>query len=358
MSKLRAIFLGLGRAGQGHLKSALDHGVEAVAVFDPNLDTLDAPPSLEHEGKRPRLARSADEAFAVPADIAFISSPNSVHVEQATRAIANNLHIWLEKPIALTLREAGKLVTEIDQKPHLKTFVPLSGLINPPLREAQRIFHSGRLGELIQVFATLFGGTGFRGSGSSGHYACNQPELTGGWVFHHCCHALDFLTRIGGSVRWISGVSETTIPNALPNQEEAITAMMTFKNGGLGCLMDNISMCKYHQYGIIGAQGSYFVNIINQKNNDYWAIDTTLQVQADGHETFERKLFTDRDAYLKQRDAFGIQAFIEAIREDKPSPYHFREGLENIKLCVALQKSTETNQNEDNHPPVIEPRET
>lgn len=59
------------------------------------------------------------------------------------------------------------------------------------------------------------------------------------------------------------------------------------------------------------------------------------------HENLQKRLFEDKAEYDRRSKKIGLQSFVETIQKRKPSLYSFKEGLENIRLCLALQKSAE-----------------
>ena len=67
----------------------------------------------KHDLGKVRAYKGLDELLEDPEiDVVDICLPTSMHVETARRALQAGKHVFLEKPIALTLSDANKLVSE------------------------------------------------------------------------------------------------------------------------------------------------------------------------------------------------------------------------------------------------------
>jgi predicted dehydrogenase len=49
-------------------------------------------------------------------DAVIIATPVSTHFSLAMEALASGKHVWVEKPLAATVEEAGRLVAEADKR--------------------------------------------------------------------------------------------------------------------------------------------------------------------------------------------------------------------------------------------------
>jgi len=90
--------LGLGSAGRRHALNALELGHDVLG-FDPEAEDV------------PGVSRvtSTDDAVA-QADAVVIASPSSLHAEQALLALSSGRHALVEKPLAVTVQDAARVV--------------------------------------------------------------------------------------------------------------------------------------------------------------------------------------------------------------------------------------------------------
>lgn len=106
MTRKRICMIGAGRVGRlhtGNLHDRLGHRAEVVAVVDPALDVarvLADDYGIEH------VHTSLDDALAATSfDGAVITTPTFSHRDLAVAALDAGLHVHLEKPMAMNLRE-------------------------------------------------------------------------------------------------------------------------------------------------------------------------------------------------------------------------------------------------------------
>lgn len=106
MAELRAGVAGAGVFGGVHArKYAEAEGVRLHRVYDPHLDRARAL-------AEPLGAEGVDDlaAFLDGLDLVTLASPGATHGELGLRALAAGAHLYVEKPLAVSLRDAEGLV--------------------------------------------------------------------------------------------------------------------------------------------------------------------------------------------------------------------------------------------------------
>ena len=85
-----------------------------------------------------------------PLDAVLISTPNSLHYEQAKAALEQGLHVLVEKPMTVHSKDARELTALADEK-HLL----FAAALNPPhwahCHQIRRILHDPRVGQLESI---------------------------------------------------------------------------------------------------------------------------------------------------------------------------------------------------------------
>jgi predicted dehydrogenase len=85
-------------------------------------------------------------------DAVVISTPNDLHAEMAVAAAGAGKHVWIEKPMALSLTQADRIVTAV-QAAGVASLVGFSVRFDGVVRRMKEVFASGRLGELLSIWS-------------------------------------------------------------------------------------------------------------------------------------------------------------------------------------------------------------
>lgn len=108
MSAPRIAIVGAGWvAANVWLPLLIEAGAEIVSIIDPDENARRA---VRHLAVRASCYADWEAGAFVDCDLAFICSPNALHVEHATRALAAGMHVVVEKPVCFTLAAAEDLI--------------------------------------------------------------------------------------------------------------------------------------------------------------------------------------------------------------------------------------------------------
>lgn len=109
---LKIGLVGLGRMGSYHLEKLMEHSqVELCGVLDKEHERAQSVAA----GKGVKVFSSEEELF-FESDAIIVASPTPTHFEIAKKALDNNLHVFVEKPICDHLESAAQLVRLAEQK--------------------------------------------------------------------------------------------------------------------------------------------------------------------------------------------------------------------------------------------------
>lgn len=142
--KIGMIGIGVGGAEILPAMEAMDT-VEVVAGADI------VPATLERFAERFPEARTYDSAEALCRDpnveAVWVSSPNRFHAEHTILACSHGKHVVVEKPMAVTLADAERMVEAAD-KYVVKLLAGHTRAFTLPIRAMRRVIESGRYGKL------------------------------------------------------------------------------------------------------------------------------------------------------------------------------------------------------------------
>jgi len=150
LRRLRAGVIGAGSFGSLHARAYVENPLtELVAVAD--IDERRAREVAAQYGARPYMD------FAVMLenerlDIVSVATPDDRHVGPAVHAAEARVNILLEKPIAMDLEDADRILKAVS-KAGVKLMVNFILRFDPRYRMAHEYVVSGRLGEVVTMWA-------------------------------------------------------------------------------------------------------------------------------------------------------------------------------------------------------------
>lgn len=129
-------------------------------------------------------------------DAVIICSPTSAHAEQAIRAAEAGKHILCEKPLAMTLEEADRIIAAVDRAGVILMVGHVLRLM-PEYRFVYELLAGGELGQVRTMYAARM--SGLTASAWQGWLLDDRFSLG---VFDAQIHDLDFFT-------WVLGKGQT-----------------------------------------------------------------------------------------------------------------------------------------------------
>ena len=185
--KLNIGMIGYGRMGQihRHVLSGLE-GVEVRAVYDPDAETA-------RDGK---LSVTVDEILSDPAiDAVYISTPNHVTAEISIAALKAGKHVFSEKPLGRSVKDARRVAQASADRPDQVFKVGFNHRYLAHYEEAKHFIREGTYGRLLWV-------RGRYGKGSDPAYGASwradRERSGGGILFDQGIHMLDLMIDLTG----------------------------------------------------------------------------------------------------------------------------------------------------------------
>ena len=160
--RTKIAIIGTGGMARHHIKSLLKliDRIEVVSVCEPNDTNYQKAAQMFVEAGQPAPVNEPDfEKFvdekAPGIDAAFIITPHNQHCMQASALLLAGVDVLLEKPMVLNVAEAHKLMQARDQSGKLLT-IAFNGSLSPAVRRAHKVLHSGELGKILNISATVW----------------------------------------------------------------------------------------------------------------------------------------------------------------------------------------------------------
>ncbi|MBV8141726.1 MAG: Gfo/Idh/MocA family oxidoreductase [Verrucomicrobia bacterium] len=153
-SKFEAIMVGCGAMSAEWIRSAKELGIHISALVDLNLELARARASQFQLDAR--LFDNLDNAIQkVQAQVLFDCTVPSAHGEVDSKGLTNGLHVLEEKPLAMSLTEAYRLI-DLAEKNKLVHAVIQNRRFHPGVRKIRRLLDRGLIGEITTVNIDFF----------------------------------------------------------------------------------------------------------------------------------------------------------------------------------------------------------
>ncbi len=245
MSKLKFGIIGCGRISAKHIDAIINNKDEAelVAVYDIVEElAVDRKNQYESKIKNSNVKVYADyEEFLNDknTDVVTIASISGYHANQAIDCLNHDKHVLIEKPMALSIEDADKII-KLGKEKNKKVCVSHQNRFVPAVQRLRRAVEEGRFGKIVHGSArTLWARDDnyYRQASWRG-----TKELDGGTLMNQCIHNIDLLQwMMGGEVERISSETDTFIRDI--ETEDFGAVLIRFKNKAIGVVEG--SVCVY-----------------------------------------------------------------------------------------------------------------
>lgn len=229
--KIRFAVVGCGHIGKRHAEMVVrDPGAELVALCDirPKEELgIEAYPVAFFSDMTSLLQSGLD------IDVINICVPNGLHAELAIQAIESGHHVVIEKPMALQVQDAER-VLQTSLKYQKEVFCVMQNRYSPPSVWIKQMIDSGRLGKIYLVQLNCFWNRDERYYKPGGWHG--DDCLDGGTLFTQFSHFIDIMYWLFGDIQHIQARFADFNHQQLTDFEDSGLVTFEFVNGGMGCL--------------------------------------------------------------------------------------------------------------------------
>jgi len=327
MARLRIGFLGCGGIASAHAKTLAQlPQARMVAFCDIQRERAERF-SRDYAGGEGAVYTKFREMYdAADLDAVYICLPPFAHTNEVELAAARGLHVFIEKPIALDMRTANRMVQAV-AKAKVKSQVGFVFRFGDAVNRMKAMLDSGEAGPAGLII---------------GKYLCSMHGLpwwrevktSGGQIVEQIIHLYDVIRFLMGDVAAVS----CGLDNFFHRREKDYTiedvsaSLLTFKSGAFGLVAGS--------NGAVPSQWMVQYELIAQKRTAIFqnANTATLHYTDSGYPE-QVTISTEKDL-MKAENV----DFIEAIRKNGPTHVPIIEGLKSLELVLAAKKSAETGQ--------------
>jgi predicted dehydrogenase len=319
---LRIGLVGAGAIGRAHL-ATFRHikGVRVVGVADPAIER-----ARELAALVGAEAHADYRALLGTADAIWLGTPPRLHLEQALACADAGAHVFCEKPIALDLDEADRLIEGVRRAGrrlmvgHVVRYYPETVLL-------KQIIDAGELGD--PVFA--FGRRLMMAPPAQWTDWRRDVALSGGFAVDSSIHEVDTVRWLAGEVASVYARVAYGAPES-PGIDTDLRALLALAGGGSATVEANcLSPIREWSWGVVGTRATAFsprrgqVRVARLDESEGRPIE--VEPVADAQRQCDRAMLAEN------------QAFIDAIRADRTPPIPGEEARRNLEIILAAFQS-------------------
>lgn len=253
-SKIKFAVIGQGHIGKRHAEMVRRNAdCELVAVCD------ELPKEkLGLESLKENFYSSVDELLAAhpEIDVVNVCTPNGLHAEHALKALKQNKHVVVEKPMALTKADCEKIIySALDH--HKTVFCVMQNRYSPPSVWLKEVVDKKIIGDIYMVQLNCYWNRDERYYKAGGWKG--TQDLDGGTLFTQFSHWIDIMYWVFGDITNIQAKFADFNHQKNTAFEDSGFVSFDFVSGGMGCI--NYSTAVWDKnlessLTIVGSKGS------------------------------------------------------------------------------------------------------
>ncbi len=333
---LKYVLIGCGRISPNHFAAAQANGLDIAAICDVVPERMEE--KARQFGLADKVRRYADYREMLAAEkpaLAAVCTESGEHARIALDCIGAGCNVIIEKPIALSLEDADRIIAMAEEKGVVVSACH-QNRFNKSIRKIREAVESGRFGRMF------YGTAHIRWNRGRDYYSAaswrGTWEQDGGALMNQCIHNIDLLRwMMGGDILEVTGMTDRLNHDYIDAEDMGL-ALVKFANGSYGIIEGTTdiypknleeTLYLFGERGTVKA-GGQSVNRIEE-----WRFDDRID---DPDEV--RALYYENPPNVYGFGHTPLYAdIIEAIRTGR-SPYVTAgDGRRALELVLAIYKS-------------------
>ncbi len=321
MTKIKIGLIACGKIARRHhvpelLK--LDKRAEINALYDLNKTNAD---SLKKElSLNCTIFNSIEDLLKSDIDAVIISTPNNSHFEITIQALEAGKHVLVEKPMAVSLKEADKMIASAKAK---KLYLQVNQTVRytPTYQKIKQLIDKGTIGVPQHIRCIRTASCSPDKEWSPGAKWFISKEFGGGIIMDIAVHMIDMMAWYAGDIDNIYAVNK--VISADSEVVDNVSAVIEFNKGATGVLELSWNLtpeCSLLE--IYGSKGAIRLGFDGDE----------IKVCTDG-----KKFRTRKAGKAKSSQAY----FLDGIKGKTMVPRPEEIGRRALAYCKAISESGE-----------------
>ena len=337
---MKYALIGCGRISPNHVVAAKNNGLDIVALCDPiSENAMDKIVKFDLDTDNVRVYLDYKDMLSTERpELVAIATESGKHAKIAIDCINAGCNVIIEKPIALSLKDADEII-EAGIRNNVKVCACHQNRFNKSIKKIREAVDKNRFGKL------LYGTAHIRWARNHEYYERaswrGTWEQDGGALMNQCIHDIDLLRwMMGGDIEEVMAMTDR-LTHPYIEAEDLGIALVKFSNGSYGIIEGTTNVYPknleetlyiFGEKGTVKAGGEA-VNIIEEwRFADYLEEPEVVKEECSenppnvygfGH----TKLYKD---------------VIEAIENDRQPLVDAKAGRDALELVLAIYKAAAT----------------
>lgn len=268
-------------------------------------------------------------------DVAIIATESGYHEEIGLFFLENGINVIIEKPIAMSISGAQRLVDKAKEK-NLKLAACHQNRFNYPIQSLKKAILENKLGDIYTGTARVlwyrddnyYNQASWRGTW----------ELDGGTFMNQCIHNIDLLNWMMNSEIDTVYSLANTFSRKIEGEDYGVI-LIKYKNGKIGTVEGSVITYPKNleeTLTIVGSKGTVVIGGTAVNKVDTWRVD------GDSEEEMKKIDCGDPNSVYGYGHEALYKDFIEAIEENRKPLVDGEAGLLAVKIILAAYKSRKT----------------
>lgn len=271
-------------------------------------------------------------------DVVCVLTESGRHAAHAAELAQYGKHLIVEKPMALTLEDADKMIAACDAA-GIKLFIVKQNRYNLPVRKLREALDAGRFGKLVMGTARV------RWCRRQAYY--DQDAWRGTWALdggvfaNQASHHVDLLQWFLGQPRSVFAQGRAALVKI--ETEDTGAAVINFENGAIGIVEATTATRPVDLEGsvsVLGENGTVEIGGFAANKIKTWRFE---QPAPDDQEIIEKFHENPPNVYGFGHIAY-LNHLVDAIMHGAPSLVDGLEGRKSVELLTAIYESMATDQ--------------
>lgn len=333
---MKYALIGCGRISTNHVKAVKNNHLEFVAACDI------VPEHIEEVLKKNELQDAPIKRYSDykkmieenDIDLIGIATESGIHAEIALYCIDHGIHVIIEKPMAMSMKDADEIIRRSEEK-NVKVCACHQNRFNVAIQRLRHAVEEGRFGKLSH------GSIHVRWNRNKGYY--DQAPWRGTWaqdggaLMNQCIHGIDLLRwMFGNEVEEVYGSTRQQFHDYL-EAEDVGMAVVKFKNGAIATIEGTTNVYPQNleeTLYVFGEKGTVKIGGKSTNNIDVWdfADETEEDLKNKGLEEATSNVYGNGHTSL-------YADVIEAIENDRAPYVDAYAGRNALEMVLAIYKS-------------------